>query len=99
MATGIAVLIAALIVVLGTSVLKTADWSSKTKETVAGVLSVVAGIVTVLIDNGGDFAVFGTTGVLGVVVMIYGAATAIHKFLLPKAADDFLEQNVGNKVI
>lgn len=97
MVTGVTVLVAAVLVVLGTSILKTANWSAQTKNTVAGTLSILAGVATVLVENGGDFAVFGTTGVVGTVLMIYGAATAIYKFLMPKSADDFLEQNVGSK--
>lgn len=97
MISGITVLVAAVLVVLGTSVLKTASWAAQTKNTVAGILSILAGVATVVVESGGDFASFGATGIVGTVLMIYGAATAIYKFLMPKSADDFLEQNVGNK--
>lgn len=96
MSVGILLFVTAILVVLVTSILKTVDMSTKVKEVVATVVSVAGGAVATVVDNGG-FDHFSATGLMGSVLLVYGAATLIHKFVLPKSADDFLEQSVGNK--
>lgn len=80
--TGIIVFAVALLVVLATSVIKTVDMSSKTKNLIATVLSVLGGGLTVIGTEGWDFSGFSGADVLSTVLIVYGAAQAIYQFIL-----------------
>lgn len=75
--TAVLVAIAAVLVVLGTSILKNVDWSDKVKNTIAVVLSVVAGVASVWATGG----FIGVTDVLEVATLVYGVAQAIYIFI------------------
>jgi hypothetical protein len=75
--TAVLVAIAAVLVVLGTSILKNVDWSDKVKNTVAVALSVVAGVASVWATGG----FVDVTDVLEVATLVYGVAQAIYIFM------------------
>ncbi len=95
MSLGLIILIAAVLVVVVTSVLKNVTMDNSTKNIIATVTSVVAGAVTVVIENGGVDG-FLSAGLMGTILTVYGAATLIYKFILPDSVDDFLSQRVGS---
>ena len=80
--TGLIVFGVAVLVVLATSLFKNVDMSSKVKNVIATVLSVVGGVVTVLGTNGWDFNSFNAGDVLGTVLIVYGAAQLLYQFIL-----------------
>ena len=80
--TGLIVLGVAVLVVLATSLFKNVDMSSRAKNVIATVLSVVGGVLTVVGTNGWDFSGFSGGDVLGTVLIVYGAAQAIYQFIL-----------------
>ena len=93
---GVLVFITAIVVVIATSILKNVDMTNTQKNTIATVVSVIGGAVTVVIENGG-FENFLSGGLMATVLVVYGAAQLIYKFILPQNVEDFLSQNVGNK--
>ena len=80
--TGLVVFGVAVLVVLATSLFKNVDMSSKVKNVIATVLSVVGGVVTVLGTNGWDVSAFTAGDVLGSALLVYGAAQLIYQFIL-----------------
>jgi uncharacterized membrane protein len=89
------ILIAAVLVVVVTSVIKNVTMENNTKNLIATVVSVVAGSVAVVVENGGVDG-FLSAGLMGTILTVYGAATLIYKFILPDSVDDFLSQRVGS---
>lgn len=90
-------LIAAIIVVIATSVLKNVEMSKNQKNLIATVVSIVAGSVAAVVESGGvDNITAG--GIMGAVLIVYGSAQLVYKFLLPDSVEDFLSQGVGNTV-
>lgn len=79
---GLIVFGVAVLVVLATSLFKNVDMSDKLKNTIATVLSVIGGVVTVLGTNDWNFDSFGAGDVLGTVLIVYGAAQLLYHFLL-----------------
>lgn len=82
MLTGLIVFGVAVLVVLGTSLIKNVNMSDKVKNLIATVLSVVGGVVTVLGTHNWDFNAFEAGDVLGTVLIVYGAAQLIYQFIL-----------------
>jgi len=80
--TGIIVLVAALLVVSGTSLLKAVDMSNRWKNTIAVVLSAVAGAATVFIENGMDFSSLAGESILQTALLVYGASQIFYNFIL-----------------
>jgi hypothetical protein len=80
--TGLIVLVVSVLVVLATSLFKNVDMSSRVKNVIATVLSVIGGVLTVVGTNGWDFSGFDGGDVLGTVLIVYGAAQAIYQFIL-----------------
>jgi hypothetical protein len=80
--TGLIVFGVAVLVVLATSLFKNVDMSSRVKNVVATVLSVIGGVVTTLGTNGWDFSSFTAGDVLGTVLIVYGAAQLLYQFIL-----------------
>lgn len=93
----ILVIVAAVLVVLGTSLLKNVDWPDKTKHFIAVALSLVAGVVGLWATGQLD----GATDVAAVVTLIYGAAQAFYGFIFKGTVlDSFLSETAvlgGNK--
>ena len=79
---GIIVLVAALLVVVGTSLLKAVDMSTRTKNIIAVVLSAIAGAATVFIENGLDFSNLAGEGILQTALVVYGASQIFYNFIL-----------------
>lgn len=77
-------LAAAVLVVLGTSLIKFAGLSEKVKNLIAVVLSVVVGAAAWLSTGGLDSLsqVADVNGLLGIVAAIYGLSQVIYHFLL-----------------
>lgn len=90
----ILVLVAALLVVVATSVLKHGNMSKAHKNILATVISLIAGGVTAFIEAG-SLEALTAGGVLSTVLLVYGAGQLVFKFLLPDSADEFLTENVG----
>lgn len=84
MSGAVAVLVAALGVVLGTSLLKNAEFSSKVKNLIALVLSGVATVVVVWFTGGVDAAaaVKDPAAFAGLVGLIYGVSQLLYNFIL-----------------
>lgn len=82
MVTGLIVLISAVLVVLGTSLLKHCNWSVARKTAIASALSAVGGIVTVLATNEWNVNNFATADVLETVILVYGSAQLIYNFII-----------------
>lgn len=95
---GILVFVTAILVVIATSVLKNVDMSNTQKNIIATVVSVIGGAVTVVIENGG-FDNFLSGGLMATVLVVYGAAQLIYKFILPQSVEDFLAQKTGNTTV
>ncbi|AOZ63681.1 hypothetical protein SEA_WEASELS2_92 [Rhodococcus phage Weasels2] len=93
----ILVFVAAVLVVIATSVLKTVDMSKNQKNAIATVVSVVGGAIAVVVENGG-FDNFLSAGLMATILMVYGAAQLVYKFLLPESVEDKLALDVGNTV-
>lgn len=86
--TGLIVFGVALLVVLATSLFKNVDMSSRAKNVIATVLSIIGGGLTVVGTNGWDFSGFEAGDVLGTVLIVYGAAQAIYQFILKGTETD-----------
>lgn len=80
--TGLIVLGVAVLVVLATSLFKNVDMSTRVKNVIATILSVIGGVLTVVGTHGWDFSGFNGGDVLGTVLIVYGAAQAIYQFIL-----------------
>lgn len=92
---GILVFAFAVVVVLATSLFKNVDMSSRTKNLIAAVLSVVGGAVAAGIQSEWDFASYGTTDLLETVLLVYGAAQAMYQFLLKDTRADAVLEAAG----
>lgn len=93
MVEGLIILLCVVGVVVGTSLIKNVDMSSKTKNFIATVLSVVGGIVTDLSAKGFDVSQYQGVDILTAALVIYGASQLIYKFLMEgTAADATLER-------
>ena len=90
MTFGLMILITAVVVVIATSLLKSVNFSTKTKSLIAVIVSTIAGGVAAFIESGG-WEAFNDAGLIGTVLMVYGLATAIYQFILPKEVDEKLE--------
>lgn len=77
-------LVSAVLVVLATSLIKFADLSTKVKNLIAVVLSVLVGGAVWFATGGADSlsAVTDVNGLLAVVAVIYGFAQVLYHFLL-----------------
>lgn len=96
--TGFIVFGVVIAVVLFTSLIKNVTMSTKVKNAIAAVLSVVTGVVIDLSGRGFDFGSYGAADVLGTVLVIYGGSQAIYNFLLSGTTlDAKLEQINGPK--
>ena len=69
-------------VVLATSLIKNVTMSTRAKNAIAAVLSVVAGVFVDLTTHGFDFGSYAAADILGTVLVIYGASQAIYQFIL-----------------
>ena len=87
---GIIVFVTALVVILATSLIKNVTFSTRTKSLIAVIVSVVAGAVAAVIENGG-FDNFEAAGLVGTILMVYAVATVIYKIILPESVDAKLE--------
>lgn len=90
---GVIVFVTAIIVIVATSLLKSVDFSDKTKSLIAAGVSILGGGVAAVIENGG-FDNFTTAGLMGTILIVYGLATAIYKIILPKSIDEKLENTL-----
>lgn len=91
---GIVVFVVAVLVVLGTSLIKNVEMSDKTKNGIAVVLSVIAGIATDLSTRAFDFSTYQGLDILGTVLIIYGASQLIYKFIMEDTPVDEKLQSV-----
>lgn len=80
--TGLIVFGVAVLVVLGTSLLKHCNWSIAAKNGIATALSAIGGVVTVLATNDWNVDNFATADVLETVIVVYGAAQLIYNFIV-----------------
>lgn len=85
---GLIVFVVAVLVVLGTSLIKSVDMSDKVKNAIAVVLSVIGGIVTDLSTRAFDFSTYQGLDILGTVLVIYGASQLIYKFIMEDTTVD-----------
>lgn len=89
MATTILVVVSALLVVFGTSVIKNVEWSDKVKNLIAVGLSLLAGTVGVYAAGGFNNA----TDVLQTATVIYGAAQLVYQFIFKGSS---LNEKISN---
>ncbi len=78
--TGLLILGFAVAVVLATSLFKQMQWSARTKNLIATVLSVLAGGITVYLTGG--VAALTTVDLLQTITIIYGGSQAVYNFML-----------------
>jgi hypothetical protein len=74
------VLVAAIAVVLLTSLIKNVNWSSKHKNLVATVLSVLA--ASIMFVSVTPLATLSGTGVLSIITSVYGTSQLLYQFIL-----------------
>ena len=94
---GLIIFVAAVLVVLGTSVVKQVNWSTKTKHTVAAVLSVIGGGVVAFADNGWDFSNFADSGTLTTIAAVYGGSQAVYQWFVKNSVLDARLESVGQR--
>lgn len=90
---GIIVFVTAIIVIIATSLLKSVDFNKQTKSLIAVIVSVIAGAVAAVIQNGG-FEDFTKTGLIGTILMVYGIATAIYQLVIPESVDSAISKRL-----
>lgn len=93
---GVIVFVTAVLVVLATSLFKNVEMSDRVKNTIAVVLSVIAGVIVDLSTHGFDFGSYAYQDVLGTVLVIYGSAQAIYQFVLKGTEVDAKLEAVGS---
>lgn len=91
----ILVLVAALVVILTTSILKHVDMSNNTKNLIATGVSLVIGAVTAFVEAG-SLEALTAGGVVTTIALVYAAGQVFYKFLLkPSGLDEVLETKVN----
>lgn len=91
----ILVLVAALVVIFTTSVLKHVDMSANTKNLIATGVSLVIGAVTAFVEAG-SLEALTAGGVVTTIALVYAAGQVFYKFLLkPSGLDEVLETKVN----
>lgn len=91
----ILVLVAALVVIVTTSVLKNVSMSGNTKNLIATGVSLVVGLLTAFVEAGSVEALT-AGGVLTTVGLVYAAGQVAYKFILkPSGFDEVLETKVN----
>jgi protein-S-isoprenylcysteine O-methyltransferase Ste14 len=80
--TGYIVFGVIVLVVLVTSLIKTVDMSEKTKNIIAAVVSVLAGVFINLSIHAFDFGSYAVADILGTILVVYGGAQAVYQFIL-----------------
>jgi hypothetical protein len=78
----------AVLVVLGTSLIKNVSMSDRAKNLIAVVLSTIGGIITDLSTRAFDFSTYEGLDILGTVLVIYGAAQLIYQFIMKDTSAD-----------
>ena len=78
----------AVAVVFLTSLLKNNAWPEKLTSTLATVLSVIGGVVTVLAANNWEAEVFKNGDVLQTVLVVYGGSQLIYNFIFKNTTVD-----------
>ena len=93
--TAVLILVAAVLVVLVTSVLKHVEMSKNTKNIIATVVSLIVGGLTAFVDAG-SLEAMTAGGVLATVGLVYAAGQLVYKFILkPSGFDEVLETKVN----
>jgi len=91
----ILVLVAAVVVIVTTSVIKNVDMSSNTKNLIATIVSGVVGLVAAFVDAG-SVETLTAGGVLTTIGLVYAAGQVFYKFLLkPSGLDEALETKIN----
>jgi hypothetical protein len=85
----ILVVVSAILVVFGTSLIKNVDWPDKVKNLIAVGLSLLAGTVGVYAMGGFN----NVTDVLGAATVVYGAAQAVYQFIFKGSS---LNEKISN---
>ena len=91
---GLLVVIGAFLVLLLTSLFKHVNWSSKVKNLLAMVISLIVGLGSALLNAGSiDALADNPGGIVGVVGVIYLASQVVYEFILKGSrAEDFLAE-------
>jgi hypothetical protein len=91
---GLVILITAVVVVLVHLLLKTNNWSVTLNNNVALVTSIIGGVVSIVVQNGG--LNFPPSNLLASVVLVYGASQAVYKVLVaPTGLDTVFTDKIG----
>ena len=91
----ILVLVAAVVVILTTSVLKNVDMSGNTKNIIATAVSLIVGLITAFVEAG-SLEALTAGGVMTTIALVYAAGQLFYKFILkPSGFDEVLETKVN----
>ncbi len=91
----IAIVGAGLAVVLLTSIIKQVQWTDKTKNLVATVLSVIA--AGILFVAGVDFSALAAIDLVGLITSVYGSSQLIYNFILSGTGLDRKLASIGGQ--
>lgn len=98
MSLGLAVVVAAFLVLILTSVIKHVNWSGKVKSLISMILSLGIGGLTAVVEAGG-IEDLSAGGVMGVVGTVYLASQVVYRFILEGSkAEDFLANDVNGGI-
>ena len=94
MSTAIIVLIAAILVVVISSVIKTVHMETKTKDLIATISSLILGGLAAVLEAG-SIEELTAGGILGTVILVYGSGQLFYKYLSrPTGLDELLETKI-----
>lgn len=93
---GIAVAIAAAVVVVVTSLFKRVDMSTKVKTFIATVVSAATALLADFASRGWSFDGYTGADILGTSVLVFGASQLIYKFIMEGTAADAALESVGD---
>lgn len=96
MVTGIVIFASIVAVVVLTSLFKNVDMSAKVKNSIAVIISVVAGVLTDLAGRNFDFGSYAAADILGTALIIYGASQLVYTFIMKGTAADAALESVGS---
>jgi len=97
---GVVILVAAVAVVLLTSLFKDVNWSDKVKNVLASVVSLAAATVAILAGVDFNLSAFAGADVLTLAVTIYGGSQLVYKFIMTGVIDRVINkplESVGSK--
>jgi hypothetical protein len=96
MVAGWIILISIVAVVFGTSLIKTANMTDKTKNLIATIISLIGGVVTDLAGKGFDVSQYAGLDILTAALVVYGAAQLIYQFIMKGSTLDAKLESVGS---